>query len=171
MRTLIKRRVLISVVLLVFTVGCVNDEDRQSEIRKKVSAGEYEEAATLAREYFADDKQVLLVALEYIAVRKKEALKQAYKNDLTIENLNWSTDRSGVTKVAGTLFNRGNKTITGFGIKAVCTRGGQVVREARARLVAEIGPGRHENFKCMIEGLDGCEDLTARVEDLGLKGD
>jgi len=166
-----KCRVLISIVLLVLTVGCVNDEDRQSEIRKKVIAGEYEEAATLAREYFADDKRILLVALEYIAVRKNEALKQAYKNYLIIENLNWSTDRSGVTKVAGTLFNRGNKTITGFGIKAVCTREGQVVHEARARWVAEIGPGMYENFECMIEGHDDCEDLTARVEDLGVKGD
>ena len=160
---------LIFVVLLGLTIGCVNDENKQSEIRKKVIAGEYEEAATLAQKYFADDKRILLVTLEYIAVQKNKALKKAYRKHLIIENLNWSTDRSGVTKVAGKLLNSGNKTITGFGIKAACRREGRVVREARGRWISEIGPGVYEDFECMVEGLGDCDDLTATVEDLGLK--
>lgn len=162
-------RVLTLLILLIFTTGCVNDEDRQSEIRNKVVAGEYEEAARLAREYFADDKPTLLIALEYVAFQKTKALKEAYKNCLIIEDVNWSTDRSGATKVTGKLLNKGNKTITGYGIKVVCRQEGKVVHEARARWVAEIGPGEHEDFECIITGFVGCEGVAASVEDLGLK--
>ena len=162
-------RVLIFVVLLILTIGCVKDEDRRDEVRKKVIAGEYEEASRLAKEYFADDKRILLVTQEYIAFEKKKALTEAYKNRLIIENLNWSTDRSGVTGVAGKLLNRGNKTITGFGIKIACRRAGKVVHETRAQWIAEIGPGMYEDFEATIEGLGECEDLVAIVVDLGLK--
>lgn len=156
-------------VLLIAAVGCANGENRQEEIRKKVNAGEYEAAARLAQAYFADDKRTLLVALEYIAVQEKKALKKAYTNLLIIENLNWSTDRPGVTKVSGKLVNTGNKTITGFGIKAACRRDGGVVHEARARWVAEIGPDMNRDFEFIMEGVEGCQDLTATVEDLGLR--
>lgn len=162
-------RGLIFVLLLFLTVGCSDDLNRQDEIRRKVIAGEYEEAELLAHKYFADDKGILLITLEYIAVQKDKAHKKAYTKHVKIENLHWSTDPSGDTRVAGKLLNTGDKTITGFGIKAVCRSGGEVIREARARRIAEIRPGAYEDFEWMIEGWEDCDDLTAIVENLGLK--
>ena len=157
------------VVLLCLTAGCVNDADRQSEIRQKVIAGEYDEAVRLAHEHFADDKRILLVTLEYIATQKNKALRQAYKANASIGNVRWSKGGSGVARVSGRLLNRGDKTITGFGIRAACTRDGEVVQKARASRLSDIAPGKHEDFEFVIKDFEDCDDITAQVVDLGLK--
>ena len=164
-----KAQGLVFVFLLCFVPGCVNDEDRQTEIRQKVIAGECEEARKLAHEYFADDKRILLVTLEYIATQEKKALREAYKNNVLIENLRWSTDGSGVVKVSGRLRNRGDKTITGFGNRAACARTGEVVRTVPAGRLANIQPGMYEDFEFIIKGFKDCDDITAHVIDVGLK--
>jgi hypothetical protein len=164
-----KRRGLILLVLLVLILGCTGDEKRQSEIREKVLAGQHEEAVRLAHEYFADDKRILLVTLEYIAAQKKKALSQAYRSSVLIEELAWFEEGSGAAKIAGRLFNRGSRAVTGLGIRAQCRREGKVVREVRALCVAEIEPGAREDFECVIKGFVDCDDITAELVEVGLR--
>jgi len=97
-------------VLLALLAGCVDDRDRQNEIKEKVRGGDYEEAARLAHQYFSLDKRILLVTLEYIADQKSRAAKEAYKNNVVIQDVEWSTNRSGGTVVVGRVLNRATKS-------------------------------------------------------------
>jgi len=159
------------VLLVLFTLmtGCTADEDHQKEIRDKVRRGEHEEAVNLAHKYFADDKRVLLVTLEYIADQKHKALKKAYIKNVTIEDVDLRTEASGGKKVIGRLVNKGNKTITGFGIKAGCERNGRIVHEVRTRYLADIGPGMSSAFQCEARDLANCDTISVEIIDLGLR--
>jgi len=157
-------------VLLALLAGCgVSDQARQDEIKEKVGCGDYEEAARLAHQYFSLDKRILLVTLEYIADQKSRAIKEAYKNNVVIQDVEWSTNRSGGTVVVGRVLNRGDKIITGFGISIVCKRDGNTVHAARAAYPGPISPGSSEAFRRDIDGLADCHDISIDIVDLGLK--
>ena len=156
-------------ILLVLLTGCAADEDKQEEIKEKVRAGEHDEAIRLAHEYLGDDKRVLLVMLEYIAYEKGKAVKEAYKKNVVIEDVDWSTDSSGVTAVVGRLLNRGDKTVTGIGMRIACIREGKTVREMRATFPDQIPPGASKAFQRKLDGFTDCHDLSIHIIDLGLK--
>jgi hypothetical protein len=157
-------------VLLALLAGCgVSDQARQDEIKEKVGGGDYEEAARLAHQYFSDDKRILLVMLEYIGDQKSKADKEAYKDNVVIQDVDWSTDRSGGTVVVGRVLNQGDKIITGFGISIVCKRDGKTVHAVRAAYPGPIPPGMSEAFRREIGGLTGCHDISIDIVDLGLK--
>ncbi len=157
-------------VLLALLAGCgVSDQDRQNEIKAKVGVGDYEEAARLAHEYFSDDKRILLVMLEYIGDQKSKANKEAYKNNVVIQDVEWSKDRSGGTVVVGRVLNLGDKTITGFGISIACKRDGKAVHAARVAYPGPISPGMSKEFRRDIDSLNGCGDISIDIVDLGLK--
>jgi len=156
-------------VLRALLAGCVDDRDRQNEIKEKVRGGDYEEAARLAHQYFSLDKRILLVTLEYIADQKSRAIKEAYKNNVVIQDVEWSTDRSGGTVVVGRVLNQGDKIITGFGISIVCKRDGNTVHAARAAYPGPISPGTSGAFRRDIDGLTDCHDISIDIVDLGLK--
>ncbi len=132
-------------------------------------AGEYEEAEKLAYKYFADDKRVMLVTLEYIAHQKDKALKEAYKVNVSIDEVRWSIDPSGVTTVLSRFVNRGNRTITGLGIKVGLLKGGRLVHEVRASYLLEVGPSSSGPFQCRIEALADFDDISIDIIDLGFK--
>jgi hypothetical protein len=156
-------------IVFVLLTGCAADEDKRKEIKEKVRAGEHDEAVRLAHEYLGDDKRVLLVMLEYIAYEKGKAVKEAYKKNVVIEDVDWSTDSSGVTAVVGRLLNRGDKTVTGIGIRIACIREGKTVRGIRATYPDQIPPGASKVFQRKLDGFTDCHDLSIHIIDLGLK--
>lgn len=166
---LLRAQGLFLLLLLALLAGCVSDQDRQNEIKEKVRVGDYEEAVRLAHQYFSLDKGMLLVTLEYIADQKSKAIKEAYKNNVVIQDVDWSTDQSGGTVVVGKVLNRGDKTITGFGISIACKRDGKAVHAVRAAYSGPISPGMSKEFRRDIDGLTGCQDISIDVVDLGLK--
>ena len=159
------------VLLLVFALitGCAADEDQQREIREKVKGGEHEEAMRLAHKYFADDKRVLLVTLEYIEDQKDKAVKQAYKKHVIIGDVDLKAKPSGATKVIARVMNQGDRVITGFGIKAACIKDGRVVHEVRNRYLTEIASGMSHMFQYETDDFADCDDVSVEIIDLGLK--
>jgi len=156
-------------VVFALMAGCTPNADQQREIREKVRGGEHEEAVRLAHKYFADDKRVLLVTLEYIKDQKDKAVKRAYKKNVVIGDVNLQTEPSGVRKVIGRVMNKGNRTITGFGIKAACKKDGRVVHEVRNLYLIEVAPGMSDVFQCGTDGFADCDDVSVEIIDLGLK--
>jgi hypothetical protein len=160
---------LIFFVVFAVMAGCTPHEDQQREIREKVRAGEHDEAVRLAHKYFADDKRVLLVTLEFIEDQKDKAVKQAYKKNVVIGDVSLQTEPSGINKVVGRVMNQGHSTITGFGIKASCKKDGRVVHEVRNRYLIDIAPGMSHGFQCATDGFANCDDVSVEIIDLGLK--
>jgi hypothetical protein len=156
-------------IVFVLLTGCAADEDKQQKIKDKVRAGHYDEAVRSAQEYLGDDKRVLLVMLEYIAYEKGRAEQEAYKKNVAIEDVNWSTDSSGVMVVVGRLENRGDKTVTGMGMRIACIREGKTVRGKRATYRDQIPPGASKAFQLELDGFTDCHDLAIHIIDLGLK--
>jgi hypothetical protein len=83
--------------------------------------------------------------------------------------VDWSTDSSGVTAVVGRLLNRGDKTVTGIGIRIACIREGKTVRRIGATYTDQIPPGASKVFQRKLDGFTDCNDLSIHIIDLGLK--
>jgi hypothetical protein len=162
---------IIWIVLFVLPAGCLVDQGKEEEIKAKARAGEYDEAARLAHEYLGDDKRILLVMLEYIAYEKNRGEKERYKEKLRVEDVNWSTDTSGVAKVVGRFVNRGKKTVTGIGVRFACMREGQAIHRKLATYSLEIQGNMSKAFQEKLDGFHDCDDISITVIDLGLKGE
>jgi hypothetical protein len=159
----------IFLVIFALATGCTPHQDRQGDIREKVKSGAHEEAARLAHQYFADDKRALLITLEYIADQKNKAVKQAYKKNVVIGDVSLRAEPSDLNKIVGRIMNQGDRTITGFGIKAACKKDGRVVHEVRNRYLIEIAPGMSRTFRCVTDDFADCDDVSVEIIDLGLK--
>jgi hypothetical protein len=163
--------------LLLSAAGCSQDEEKQSAIREKVRAGDYEEAARWAHQYFDDDKRMLVVMLEYIADQQSKARKGAYNRHVVIQDVQLLHERSDQfyrsesrpDMVIGRLVNRGDKTITGFGLRVACIKDGKTLRETRALFAQAVPPGLSTVFRQPVDGFTDCQDVTIQIIDLGIK--
>jgi hypothetical protein len=156
-------------LFLVLFTGCVSDEERQREIREKAEAGQYEEAERLAFEYFAADKLLLLISLEYIADKKDKALKRAYKHIFLIDDWDWAKDRDGRVKVDGRVVNQGDRTVTGFAIRIEYVKNGEVIDRVAFTESEEIKPGMYKEFERTKYGLSDCDQVFIDVVDFAIK--
>jgi hypothetical protein len=164
-------RGLVFLFLLLPAAGCGNEEEKRDAIQEKVRAGDYEEAARWAHQYFENDKRILLVTLESIAEQQSKAMKEAYKRRVVIEDVQWPSDKDqhGSPLVVGRLINQGGKTITGFGLRIACMRDAKAIRETRALYVETVPPGLSTVFRQPVDGFTGCQDITIQIVDLGFQ--
>ncbi len=149
--------------------GCVSDEERQREIRGKTEIGEYEEAERLAFKYFAADKLLLLISLEYINDQKTKALKRFYKDNLLVDEWEWKEVRDGLIAVDGRVINQGHRTVTGFAIKIEYMKKGEVIDRVIVTENKEIMPGIYQQFDHTKRCLKGCDEVSVDIVDFAIK--
>jgi len=149
--------------------GCVSDEERQREIREKAAIGEYEEAERLALKYFAADKLLLLISLEYINDQQTKALKGFYKDNLFVDEWEWKEVRDGLIAVDGRVINQGHRTVTGFAIKIEYMKKGKVIDRVIVTENKEIMPDTYQQFEHMKRCLKGCDEVSVDIVDFAIK--
>jgi len=162
-------RMMIVLISLFFCSGCVSDEERQREIREKAKIGEYEEAERLALKYFAADKLLLLISLEYINDQKTKALKRFYKDNLLVDEWEWKEVGYGHIKIDGRVINQGDRTVTGFAIKIEYMKKGKVIDRVFLTETEEIMPATYQQFghtKCCLQG---CDEVSVDIVDFAIK--
>jgi len=163
-------RLMVVFFALLFIIGCVYDDDKKEEIKEKVRIGRHEEAERLAHTYFDADKLILMVMLEYIADQKDKAIKKAYKDNLLIDDWEWWIDRQGLTKVAGRVIHKGDKSISGFGIKIYYIRNEEVIDVATVTKAGEIEPGMYKEFEHTHQSsLYHYDEISLDILDFGIK--
>lgn len=168
---MLKRKVVCAflIVLLGLFLGCDSDESKEREIRDKLSLGQFDEAERLAREYFADDKLLLLTSLSSIAQLREKAAKEAYKEKLRI--LRWDSTAEGneATKISGRLMNAGDRTVSGFALRMTYLKEGKVLKVVTHTRVQDIHPGRSGDFVFLDSGSPLYDELLLEIQDFALK--
>ncbi len=149
--------------------GCVSDEERQREIRGKAEVGEYEEAERLAFKYFAADKLLLMISLEYINDQKTKALKKFYQDNLLVDEWEWKKVRDGLITVEGRVINQGDRTVTGFAIKIKYMKKGKVIDRFILTEMKEIMPDTFQQFDHTKRCLKGCDEVSVDIVDFAIK--
>ncbi len=162
-------RMMLVLISLFLCSGCVSDEERQREIRGKAEVGEYEEAERLAFKYFAADKLLLLISLEYINDQKTKALKRFYKDNLLVNEWKWKEVRDGLITVDGRVINQGDRTVTGFAIKIEYMKKGKVIDRAILTETEEIMPATCQQFEHTKRCLQGCDEVSVDIVDFAIK--
>ena len=160
---------LLSALVLVLFFGCDGDELKERMIREKLNAGQYDEAEQLARQYFADDKLVLLTTLSAIAERRDKFIKEAYRERLFIDRWDWSVDGNGLTKIAGRIINTGDKTVSGFALRIRYLKDGKAVRAVTHTKASNIDPGGSHDFVLRDAWLHPYDKLLIEIQDFALK--
>jgi hypothetical protein len=161
--------VVFALFFLALCTGWVSDEDRQREIREKADAGEFEEAKRLAIEYFAADKLLLMVSLEYIAGQKEKALKNVYHHNFLIIDCDRREDENGRMVVNITVLNSGDKTVTGFAVRIDCVKNGKMINWGIFAKTEEIGPGTYKTFEQAKSGHKDCDELSVHLIDFAVR--
>ena len=162
-------RMMLVLISLFLCSGCVSDKERQREIREKTEVGEYEEAERLAFKYFAADKLLLLISLEYINDQKTKALKRFYKDNLLVDEWEWKEVGYGHIKVDGRVINQGDRTVTGFAIKIEYIRKGKVIDRVILTETKEIMPAMYQQFEHTKRSLKGCDEVSVDIVDFAIK--
>jgi len=162
-------RIMFVLISLFLCSGCVSDEDRQGEIREKAKAGGYEEAERLAFKYFAADKLLLLISLEYINDQKTKALKEFYKDNLLVDEWEWKEVGYGLINVDGRVINQGDRTVTGFAIKIEYMKKGKVIDRVILTETKEIMPATYQQFEHTKRCLKSCDEVSVYIVDFAIK--
>ena len=162
-------RIMFVLISLFLCSGCVSDEERQREIRGKAEVGEYEEAERLAFKYFAADKLLLLISLEYINDQKTKALKRFYKDNLLVDEWEWKEGRDGLITVDGRVINQGDRTVTGFAIRIEYMKKGKVIDRVIVTENKEIMPATYQKFEHTKRCLKGCDEVSVDIVDFAIK--
>lgn len=138
-------------------------------IKDKLNAGHYDEAEQLARQYFASDKLLLLTTLSLIAERREKAAKESYRQKLIIDRWEWSTDGGGLTRIAGTIVNNGDKTISGFALRVRYFKDGKGVGAVTHTEALPIDPGGTHDFVIRDASPHSFDSLRIELQDFALK--
>ena len=162
-------RIMFVLISLFLCSGCVSDEERQREIRGKAEVGEYEEAERLAFKYFAADKLLLLISLEYINDQKTKALKGFYKDNLFVDEWEWKEGRDGLITIDGRVINQGDRTVTGFAIRIEYMKKGKVIDRAIVTENKEIMPATYQKFEHTKSCLKSCDEVSVDIVDFAIK--
>ena len=167
-----KRRVACALVAVFFfglLFGCDSDEQKERQIREKLSHGQFDEAERLAREHFADDKLLLLTTLSSIKELKEKALKEAYGKKIHIAHWDASIEGNGVTKIAGRLTNTGERAVSGFALRLTYFKEGKALRVVVHTQVQDIAPGCSGDFVFRDSGGPLHDKLLLELQDFALK--
>ena len=157
------------VIVLGLFLGCDSDELKERKIRDKLSLGQFDEAERLAREYFADDKLLLLTSLSSIAELREKALKEAYKEKLHILHWDSSIEGKGATRITGRLKNTGDRAVSGFALRMTYFKEGKVLKVVTHTQVQDIDPGGSSDFVFQDSALHGYDKRLLEVQDFALR--
>ena len=161
--------IIFSLLFLTLCTGWVSEEDRQREIRGKANAGEFEEAKKLAFEYFAADKLLLMVSLEYIAGQEEKTLKNVYKHNFLLVDCDRRKDKYGHIMVDVRVSNKGEKTVTGFAVRIECVKNGEMINRDIFTKIEEIEPGTYKTFERTKPEFQDCDEVSIDIIDFAVK--
>jgi len=168
---MLKRKVACAFLILLLAPfsGCDSDEIKEKEIRDKLSLGQFDEAERLAREYFADDKLLLLTSLSSIAELREKAAREAYEEKLRILRWDSSIEGNGATRISVRLMNSGDRTVSGFALRVTYLKEGKVLKVVTHTRVHDINPGRSGDFVFMDSGSPPYDKLLLEIQDFAMK--